>query len=300
MRHTIYNSINNESKGMLIGFIGIAIASLTLPFTRIAVLELDPLFVAFGRATLAGICACLTLLATRPPTPTRIQLMRLIVIAIGIIYGFPIFTAIAMTSLPSAHSGIVLGVLPLATAMFGVLRFKEKPSHRFWIASLFGSLLVLTYSFIDGAGALQPDDIWLVLAIFFGALGYSEGGKLAEQMGAITVISWALALTLPLNAIIAFYYFSPSYTGVSVSAWAAFGYVGVFSMFIAFFFLYRGIALGGVARVGQVQLLQPFLTLLGAYFLLDEQLTWLNGGFAGAVLIAVVLAGTTKIQRRHD
>ena len=158
--------------------------------------------------------------------------MRLIVIAIGIIYGFPIFTAIAMTSLPSAHSGIVLGVLPLATAMFGVLRFKEKPSYRFWIASLFGSLLVLAYSFIDGAGALQSDDIWLVLAIFFAALGYSEGGKLAEQMGAITVISWALALTLPLNAIIAFYYFSPSYTGVSVSAWAAFGYVGVFSMFI--------------------------------------------------------------------
>ena len=127
MRHTIYNGINKESKGMLIGFIGIAIASLTLPFTRIAVLELDPLFVAFGRATLGGICECLTLLATRPPTPTRIQLMRLIVIAIGIIYGFPIFTAIAMTSLPSAHSGIVLGVLPLATAMFGVLRFKETP-----------------------------------------------------------------------------------------------------------------------------------------------------------------------------
>ncbi len=163
-------------------------------------------------------------------------------------------------------------------------------------------MLVLTYSFIDGAGALQPDDIWLVLAIFFGTLGYSEGGKLAKRMGAITVIRWALALTLPPNAMIAFYYFSPSYTEASLSAWVAFGYVGVFSMFIAFFFLYRGIALEGVARVGQVQFLQPFLTLLGVYFLLGEQLTWLNGGFfwEGAVLITVVLGGTTKIQRQHD
>ena len=142
--------------------------------------------------------------------------MRLIVIAIGIIYGFLILTATTMTSLPSAHSGIVLGILPLATAMFGVLRFKEKPSDHFWIASIFGSLLVLTYSFIDGAGALQPDDIWHVLAIFFGTLGYSEGGKLAKQMGAITVIRWALALTLPPNAMIAFYYFSPSYTEASL------------------------------------------------------------------------------------
>jgi len=230
---------------MLIGFIGIAIASLTLPFTRIAVLELDPLFVAFGRATLAGICACLTLLVIRSPAPTCIQLVRLIVVAVGIIYGFPIFSAIAMTSLPSAHSGIVLGILPLATSMFGVFRFKEKPSYHFWLASAFGSLLVLTYSFIDGAGALQADDVWLLFGIFFAALGYSEGGKLAEQMGAITVISWALALTLPLNAIITFYLFSPSYAETSLNVWIAFSYVGVFSMFIAFFFVYRGIALGG-------------------------------------------------------
>ncbi len=263
------------------------------------VLELGPLFVAFGPATLAGVCACLTLLVTRPPAPTRIQLMRLILIAIGIIYGFPIFTAIAMTSLPSAHSGIVLGILPLATAMFGVLRFNEKPSYHFWIASIFGSLLVLTYSFIDGEGALQPDDIWLVLAIFFGALGYSEGGKLAEQMGEITVISWALTLTLPLNAMIAFYYFSPPYTETSLSTWVAFGYVGVFSMFIALFFLYRGIALGGVARVGQVQVLQPFLTLLGAYFLLDEPLTWLNSGFAVTVLTCRCPRWDKKTQRQH-
>jgi drug/metabolite transporter (DMT)-like permease len=183
--------------------------------------------------------------------------------------------------------------------MFGVLRFKEKPSRRFWIASTFGSLLVLTYSFIDGTAGLQPDDIWLVLAIFFGALGYSEGGKLAEQMGAITVISWALALTLPLNAMITFYYFSPSTAEASLSAWIAFGYVGVFSMFIAFFFLYRGIALGGVARVGQVQVLQPFLTLLGAYFLLDEPLTWLNSGFAVTVLTCRCPRWDKKTQRQH-
>ena len=286
----------NETKGMLLGLIGVLMFSLTLPFTRIAVAELSPYFVTFGRSSLGGICALLLFAFTKPKLPTKNQLIRLSVMALGVVYGFPLFVSLAMKTLPSAHGGIVLGVLPLATAVVGALRFNERPSLAFWITAVMGSLLVITYASLNGSGGLSSEDWLLFVAIASASIGYSEGGKLSEEMSSVEVISWALVLTLPINIFLTYQYIDFEISTVSTSAIISFVYVGLISMYIAFFFWYRGIALGGVARVGQVQLLQPFLTLVGAYFLLDEQITAMNIGFALCVLAVVVLGKRTRAK----
>jgi len=286
----------NETKGMLLGFIGVLMFSLTLPFTRIAVAELSPYFVTFGRSSLGGICALLLFAFTKPKLPTKNQLIRLSVMALGVVYGFPLFVSLAMKTLPSAHGGIVLGVLPLATAVVGALRFNERPSLAFWITAVMGSLLVITNASLNGSGGLSSEDWLLFVAIASASIGYSEGGKLSEEMSSVEVISWALVLTLPINIFLTYQYIDFEISTVSTSAIISFVYVGLISMYIAFFFWYRGIALGGVARVGQVQLLQPFLTLVGAYFLLDEQITAMNIGFALCVLAVVVLGKRTRAK----
>jgi drug/metabolite transporter (DMT)-like permease len=222
--------------------------------------------------------------------------MRLCVIALGVVYGFPLFVSLAMQTLPSAHGGIVLGVLPLATAVVGALRFKERPSMAFWATAILGSVLVITYASLSGSGGLAPEDGLLFVAIASAAIGYSEGGKLSEEMSAVQVISWALVLTLPINLFFTYLFLDFEIRSVSTPAIISFTYVGLVSMYIGFFFWYRGLALGGVARVGQVQLLQPFLTLAGAYFLLDEQITAMNVGFALSVLVVVVLGKKTRAK----
>jgi drug/metabolite transporter (DMT)-like permease len=286
----------NETKGMLLGFIGVMLFSLTLPFTRIAVTELSPYFVTFGRATLSGVCALLMFAFTRPQLPNKSQLIRLLVMALGVVYGFPLFISFAMQTLPSAHGGIVLGVLPLVTAAVGALRFKERPSLAFWAVALVGSLLVISYAALNGSGGLVHEDWLLFFAVASAAIGYCEGGKLSEEMSSVDVISWALVLTLPINIFLTYLFLDFEISVVSTSAWMAFIYVGMVSMYIGFFFWYRGIALGGIARVGQVQLLQPFLTLAGAYVLLGEKITAMNVGFALCVLAVVVLGKRTRAK----
>jgi len=286
----------NETKGMLLGFIGVAMFGLTLPFTRIAVAELNPYFVTFGRAALGGICALSVFVFSRPKLLSRSQLMRLSVMALGVVYGFPLCVSLALKTLPSAHGGIVLGVLPLVTAVVGVLRFHERPSRSFWVTAVMGSLLVITYAALNGSGGLASEDGLLFVAVLSAAIGYNEGGKLSEEMSSVEVISWALVLTLPINIFLAYLYLDFEISSVSAPALVSFVYLGLFSMYIGFFFWYSGIALGGVARVGQVQLLQPFLTLVGGYFLLDEKITAINVGFALCVLAVVVLGKRARAK----
>lgn len=288
--------MTKETRGMLIGFIGVAIFSLTLPFTRIAVQEMNSFHISFGRGVIAGLCGLILLIATKSSLPTKTQFKKIFITAFGVVYGFPIFTSLAMKTLPSAHSGIVLGILPLAMSVIGAIRFHERPSKAFWITAICGTLLVLVYSLIDGSGGLAFGDFWLLLAIITAAIGYSEGGKLAEEMGAIKVISWAMAITLPINIPAAYLVANISLLSIPLDVLASFLYIGLFSAFIGFFFWYRGFALGGVARVGQVQLLQPFLTLIGAYCLLGEPITLLNIIFAIAVLAVVLIGKQTKIR----
>jgi drug/metabolite transporter (DMT)-like permease len=289
--------MTQESRGMWLGTIGVAIFSLTLPFTRMAVAELNPVLVALGRAVVAAIGSGLLLWWIGAPRPTSAQLRALLIIALGVVIGFPVLSSIAMRYVPASHGAIVIGILPLATALFGALRFGERPSLGFWIAALAGSGIVIAFAFWQGGGALHAADFALFGAVIAAAMGYAEGGRLSQTMGGQQVISWALVLSMPLllpaTVWLGWHY------GVSASpkAWIGFGYVSLFSMFIGFFFWYKGLALGGIARVGQVQLLQPFLTLIGAALILGEALEANNFLFAVAV-IAVVAVGRNMTIRR--
>jgi drug/metabolite transporter (DMT)-like permease len=271
--------------------------SLTLPFTRMAVAELNPVFVALGRAVVAACFSGLLLWQMRARLPQAAQLKSLAITALGVVIGFPVFSSVAMSYVPASHGAIVLGILPLATALFAALRFHERPSLGFWLMALLGSGLVVLFALQQGGGSFQMADLALFAAVVAAAMGYAEGGRLSQSMGGQQVICWALLLSLPvllpLTAWLGWRY------GVHASprAWLGFAYVSLFSMFIGFFFWYKGLALGGIARVGQVQLLQPFLTLLGAALILGEALDWHKLGFAVAVVAVVGLGRRMKIQR---
>ena len=279
-----------ETRGMWLGAAGVAIFSLTLPFTRMAVAELNPVFVALGRAVVAAVASALLLWWLDAPRPTTRQWKALAITALGVVVGFPVFSSVAMRYVPASHGAIVLGVLPLATAVFGAVRFGERPSFGFWMAALAGSALVVGFALWQGAGELHFADVLLFAAVVAAAMGYAEGARLSQTMGGQQVISWALVLSLPVLLPVTAWLGLEYGIHASVRAWIGFGYVSLFSMFIGFFFWYKGLALGGIARVGQVQLLQPFLTLAGAALILGETLDSGNFLFALAVL-AVVVAG---------
>ncbi|HTD03834.1 DMT family transporter [Undibacterium sp.] len=287
----------NEATGMWLGAVGVAIFSLTLPFTRMAVAELNPVFVALGRAVVAAAISAVLLYRLRAALPNKAQLKALLITALGVVVGFPVFSSIAMQYVPASHGAIVLGILPLATALFAALRFHERPSAGFWIMALLGSGLVVAFALQQGGGSFHLADLALFAAVIAAAMGYAEGGRLSQSMGGQQVISWALVLAmpvlLPVTVWLGWHY------GVQASprAWMGFVYVSLFSMFIGFFFWYKGLALGGIARVGQVQLIQPFLTLLGAAAILGESLNVNNVGFAIAVIAVVALGRRMNIKR---
>ncbi|MES2070603.1 MAG: DMT family transporter [Pseudomonadota bacterium] len=287
----------DEATGMWLGAVGVAIFSLTLPFTRMAVAELNPVFVALGRAVVAAAISAVLLYRMRAAFPNRAQLKALLITALGVVVGFPVFSSIAMQYVPASHGAIVLGILPLATALFAALRFHERPSLGFWIMALLGSGLVVAFALQQGGGSFHMADLALFAAVIAAAMGYAEGGRLSQSMGGQQVISWALVLAmpvlLPITVWLGWHY------GVQASprAWMGFVYVSVFSMFIGFFFWYKGLAMGGIARVGQVQLIQPFLTLLGAALILGESLSMNNIAFAIAVIVVVGIGRRMNIRR---
>lgn len=293
--------LSADSAGMLLGLAGVTIFSLTLPSTRLAVQSLDPAFVALGRALVAAALAAAWLFWQRAAWPPRSALLPLALVAGGCVIGFPWLTSIAMRSLPAAHGAVLVGVLPLATAVCAAVRGGERPSAGFWLLALLGSALVAGFALRQGGGSLQPADLLMLLAVALAALGYAEGGRLAASMGGQQVICWALLLAAPLLAgPVAWLCWRDSavLAAASAASWAGFAYVSVFSMFIGFVFWYRGMALGGVARVGQVQLLQPFLSLLAAGLLLGESLSADHLFFAIAVIVVVAAGRKMQVKRR--
>ncbi|WBS01278.1 DMT family transporter [Pseudoduganella sp. SL102] len=286
---------SDETAGMLLGLAGVAIFSLTLPFTRLAVAELSPMLVTMGRAVVAALLAGLWLWWQRAPLPGRGALPGLLVVAAGCVIGFPLLTSFAMRSLPASHGAVLVGILPLATALFSALRGHERPSPGFWCAALAGSGLVVGFALSQSGGALHVADVLMLGAVLAAGMGYAEGGRLSQALGGQQVISWALLLSLPVALPLAgwdLWRHGGTLAGVGAAAWGGFAYTCVFSMFVGFIFWYRGMARGGVARVGQVQLLQPFLTLLGAAIVLGEPLQ------AAHLLFALAVIGTVALGRR--
>ncbi|WP_085656367.1 DMT family transporter [Pseudomonas sp. B11(2017)] len=284
-----------KTSGWINGFIGVVIFSGSLPATRLAVLEFDPVFLTVARATLAGLLGLCLLWLFRERRPARDQWWPLVIVALGVVLGFPLLTALALQYVTSAHSIVFVGLLPLATAVFGVLRGGERPRPVFWIFSLLGSALVVGFALAQGLSASPTGDLLMLAAILACGLGYAEGAKLSRTLGGWQVICWALVLALPAMAGLSLWRMPASFSGISATAWTCLAYVSLFSMLIGFVFWYRGLAQGGIAAVGQLQLLQPFFGLALAATLVHEQVSL--GMLAVTLGVILCVAGAKKFAR---
>ncbi|MEN3376876.1 MAG: hypothetical protein V7604_2231 [Hyphomicrobiales bacterium] len=274
--------------GWINGFVGVVIFSGSLPATRVAVLQFDPVFLTVARAAIAGVLALGLLFAFREKRPSRSDIVSLVIVALGVVVGFPLLTALALQHITSAHSIVFIGLLPLSTAIFGVVRGGERPRLAFWIFSALGSALVAGFALTQGLTASPIGDALMLAAIIVCGLGYAEGAKLSRTLGGWQVISWALVLSLPVMIALSIVYLPPTSSGIALPAWLSLAYVSLFSMLIGFVFWYRGLALGGIAAVGQLQLLQPFFGLALAATLLGEPVTWMMLAVTAAVILCVV------------
>jgi drug/metabolite transporter (DMT)-like permease len=279
---------------VLLGFLGVLAFSFTLPATRVAVEQLDPTFVGIGREAFAAIPAALILLVTRAPLPSRLQLRRVGVVAFGVVFGWPLFPAIALQGLTSAHSAVIVGILPAATAVAAVLRAGERPARRFWLASLAGLIAVLAFAASQGAGLPSTGDLLILIAVALSAIGYAEGGALARELGGWQVICWAVLLSAPLTIPIALVAAVGSDVHGDADAWLGFAYVAGVSALLGFFPWYAGLARGGVAKIGQIQLIQPLLTLAWSAALLSEHVSAIT--LFAAVLVVLCVVGTQRAQ----
>ncbi|MDE3174765.1 MAG: DMT family transporter [Pseudomonadota bacterium] len=277
------------------GLLGMLIFSASMPATRAAVAGFDPLFLTAARAAIAGALGLATLKVLNAPWPRAGDWPRLVLVAAGVVLGFPLFSALALTRITSAHSLIWIGLLPLATALFGVLLAGERPPARFWAFAVAGAACVVGFAATRSHGGEAAGDALMAAAVVAAGLGYVEGARLTTRLGGWQVISWALLLALPFSAVAA-YLLHPVQWPSGAAPWAGLAYVSLFSMWIGFVFWYRGLALGGIAAVGQLQLLQPFFGLALSALLLREAVSASTYAVAGAVLVCVV--GARRTARR--
>jgi drug/metabolite transporter (DMT)-like permease len=266
--------MDKVASGWINGFVGVLIFSGSLPATRAAVTGFDPIFLTGARATIAALLGIALLLAFREKRPDRADLLSLVVTALGVVVGFPLLTALALRHVTSAHSIVFLGLLPLATAIFAVWRGGEHVRPLFWLFSCLGSLLVVGFALTQNISASLTGDLLMFTAIVVCGLGYAEGARLSRRLGGWQVICWALVISLPVMLPPTFYVMPGEWQDISRPAWFGLFYVSLFSMLIGFIFWYRGLAQGGIAAVGQLQLLQPFFGLVLAATLLGEQVGW--------------------------
>ncbi|MBB6485396.1 DMT family transporter [Rhizobium lusitanum] len=287
--------MDKATAGWIYGLIGVVIFSGSLPATRVAVMDFDPLFLTVVRAVIAGLLGLGLLLLFREKRPVRGDIVPLAIVSLGCVIGFPLLTALALKHVTSAHSIVFIGLLPLATAIFGVLRGGERPRPAFWIFSAIGSALVSGYALSQGVSASPVGDLLMLAAVLICGLGYAEGAVLSRRLGGWQVICWALVLSLPVTIALCLITMPHTVIGIGGPAWIGLAYVSLFSMLIGFVFWYRGLARGGIAAVGQLQFLQPFFGFALAAALLKESVSW----SMLAVTIAVVgcVAGARKFAR---
>lgn len=281
--------------GLWWGLLGVAAFSFTVPFTRVAVENghMSALFVGSGRALIAAALAALALGLTRQRLPRGRQWIQVAVVAGGTVVGFPLLTSFALTTASASHGAVVIALLPAATAVIAVLRTGERPARSFWVAAAFGAVAAVVFAVIQGGGfgGLPVSDLLLFAAVVVCAVGYAEGGLLSRSMGSWQTISWALVLASPLMILLTSIAVVQQPPLGTVVEWGAFAYLAVVSMFLGFFAWYRGLAIGPMAQVSQVQLTQPVMNILWAGLLLGEHIGWqtVTGGIAviGCALLAV-------------
>lgn len=289
-----------QGSGLFLGFIAVVSFSLTLPATRLAVAHLDPTFVGLGRAVIAALLAAPVLLVSRQRFPSRQELKGLAGVVAGVVIGFPLFSAWAMHYVHASHGAVMLGILPLATAVAGAALARERPSVGFWVFALLGAVLVSGFAVIKGKSEIRLADLALVGAVGAAAVGYTQGARLARTLGEWQVISWALVFTAPFLVIPVLLTAPVNGLDIPVSAWLGFAYVCVVSQYIGFFPWYRALARGGIARVSQVQLLQPFLTIAASAILLKELIDGVTLLFAVLVVATVAIGKTMSVRHATD
>lgn len=285
--------------GLAWGLIGVIAFSFTVPFTRVAVGGLSPLFIGSGRAVAAAVLAALALALTRQPLPRGVQWLRLAVVAGGVVAGFPILTSYALTVVPASHGAVVIALLPAATAAVAVIRGHERPPRSFWAMAALGAVVAVAFAIVHGGGIAHVSwaDLLLFGAVVSAAIGYAEGGLLARELGSWQTVSWALVVSAPLMIALAAGSALEQWPSATPIEWAAFAYLAVVSMFLGFFAWYRGLAIGPMATVSQVQLVQPVLSILWAAWLLGEDLTWTTVIGGAAVILCATLAVRVRLRR---
>ncbi|MEH7335402.1 DMT family transporter [Neobacillus drentensis] len=291
---------NNIKRGMLIGFIGIVCFSLTLPATSIAVPYFGGTIVGLGRTVIAAIIVSIILIIKKQSLPNKKQLKSLGIVAVGAVLAFPLLTTFAMKSLPVSHGAIELALLPLSTAGFAMWRGGESPSKRYWIASFIGAIAVLLYAVYLGLGHLQNGDIALIVAVLILGLSYAEGGKLSKEIGSWQVIAWAILIGAPFFIIPVGLSISVDMLQAPIEAWLSLFYLAVVSQFLAYVAWYGGMSLGGIARVGQIQYLQPFLMIGFSVLVLGESITWLTIVLAIVVVVCVIFGKNAPVIKRES
>ncbi|WP_192642748.1 DMT family transporter [Bosea sp. OAE506] len=287
--------MDDRTSGLMNGLLGVIIFAGSLPATRVAVADFDPVFLTLARAAIAGLLGLALLLLFREKRPSRTDLLPLLIVSLCVVIGFPLLTALALRHVTAAHSIVFIGLLPLATALFGVLRGGERPRPAFWLLSGLGSALVVGFALTQGFAAAPTGDLLMLAAIVVCGWGYAEGATLSRRLGGWQVISWALLLALPVTASAALVLRPDSLLATGLPAWLGLAYVSLFSMLIGFVFWYRGLAQGGIAAVGQLQLLQPFFGLALAGLLLGETVTWPM--LMASAAVAACVAGARRLAR---
>jgi drug/metabolite transporter (DMT)-like permease len=287
----------SAASGLLWGALGVLAFSFTVIFTRIAVASLSPLFVGSGRAVVAAVLAAVALVATRSRLPRGGQWMRLVVVAAGVVAGFPLLTSYALTVAPASHGAVVIALLPAATAVAAVLRTGERPGVMFWLLTAAGAVAATVFAVIGGGwGGFHWSDLLLLGAVVAAAVGYAEGALLARELGSWQTISWALVVAAPVMAALTAVSAVADPPTATAGQWAAFAYLAVVSMFLGFFAWYRGLAIGPITRVSQLQLVQPVLSIVWAALILGEPLTWAT--VLGGAAVILCAAGAVRSRAR--
>ena len=275
-------------QGLWYGSLGMLMFSAGLPATRMAVLDMPPVFVGAGRALLAAVLAMVLLLVTRQKLPQRQQWQGLALVALGSVFAYPVLSAMALQQVGASHGILVTSLMPLFTAFFGAYLTKQWPRKGFWLFALLGAGCVGFYAMKSNTGPLQLADVYLVLASFLCGFSYAKGAILSKELGSWQVICWALVMSIPVLLPWVWAY-QPNYSAVSLQSWLALGYLSVFTMFLGFFCWYKGLAIGGIAKVSQLQLLSPFSGLTLAALFLNEPLHLIHWLLAFAVVVCIAL-----------
>ncbi|MGE7879152.1 DMT family transporter [Peribacillus muralis] len=289
-----------EKLGLLLGLVGVICFSLTLPATRIAVEHFGTTIVGLGRTVVAAMLVAVVLLIRKEKLPSPRQFKSLLIVAVGAVLGFPLLTSWAMEDLPVSHGAVEVALLPLATAGFAMLRAGEIPSLKFWISSAIGSLAVIIYALHLGFGSLQYADLALLTAVIILGLSYAEGGKLAKELGSWQVIAWAIIIGAPFFIIPVALSMTTEMLHAPIQAWISFIYLAVVSQFLAYVAWYSGMALGGIARVSQIQYLQPFLMILFATLFLHESITYFTIIIAVIVVFSVIFGKGASVGKKVE